>query len=290
MIDLHIHTLHSDGSNTTEEILKMAEEEKLKLISITDHDTTKAYDEIKTLKHLFTGDIKNGIEMTTSFLGNRIEILGYDFDDYKLINRYFENFYNNLNKEKICGEIRIKLVNLLDEMKIKFDRNLINEIETLERFEKEVYESMIANNCNLRELLADEYVESAPKFFRERISNPNSKFYLDYTILMPNIDDVINLIHQNNGKVFLAHPFVYGVDLETFLPKIIEMTNLDGIECYHVNASKEQTSYLNKFAKEKGLLRSGGSDFHGHLRNDYKIGKVMHGKEKIEDNITNDWR
>ena len=41
MIDLHIHTKYSDGVDSVEEILKKAEDKKLKAISITDHDTTK---------------------------------------------------------------------------------------------------------------------------------------------------------------------------------------------------------------------------------------------------------
>ena len=37
MIDLHMHTIYSDGSKTVEEVLKMCEEKKLEYISITDH-------------------------------------------------------------------------------------------------------------------------------------------------------------------------------------------------------------------------------------------------------------
>ena len=43
MVDMHMHTLYSDGDKTVEEVLRMCEERKLEYISITDHNTTKQY-------------------------------------------------------------------------------------------------------------------------------------------------------------------------------------------------------------------------------------------------------
>ena len=49
MIDLHIHTNNSDGTDTVEELLKKAQDLKLEYISITDHDTCKAYEKLKEI-------------------------------------------------------------------------------------------------------------------------------------------------------------------------------------------------------------------------------------------------
>ena len=49
MIDLHMHTNNSDGSDTVIELLKKAEENNLELISITDHNTVKAYFELEKI-------------------------------------------------------------------------------------------------------------------------------------------------------------------------------------------------------------------------------------------------
>lgn len=43
MIDLHIHTSHSDGTDTVEELLKNAEKKHIEVISITDHDSIDTY-------------------------------------------------------------------------------------------------------------------------------------------------------------------------------------------------------------------------------------------------------
>ena len=47
MIDLHMHTLHSDGTDTVEELLKNAENHGLEIISITDHDSVASYKELE---------------------------------------------------------------------------------------------------------------------------------------------------------------------------------------------------------------------------------------------------
>ena len=52
MIDLHMHTIYSDGSKSVEELLKMCEEKKLEYISITDHDTCKQYNDEEVKRNL----------------------------------------------------------------------------------------------------------------------------------------------------------------------------------------------------------------------------------------------
>ena len=49
MIDLHIHSNHSDGYYTVKKILKMAEEENINTISFCDHNVLGAYEELKDM-------------------------------------------------------------------------------------------------------------------------------------------------------------------------------------------------------------------------------------------------
>ena len=49
MIDLHIHSTNSDGTDSVVEILKKAQDLKLDYISITDHDNCNAYNEVKNI-------------------------------------------------------------------------------------------------------------------------------------------------------------------------------------------------------------------------------------------------
>ena len=67
MIDLHIHTNNSDGSDSVIDVLRKAEKLGLKTISITDHDTCTAYEELDNIdvKKYYSGDIIKGVEFTT---------------------------------------------------------------------------------------------------------------------------------------------------------------------------------------------------------------------------------
>ena len=113
MIDLHIHTTYSDGTDTVKELLKKAEGIGLEVISITDHNTCKAYYEMEkfNVKEIYKGNIIVGCEFSASFDNRAIEIIGYGFD-YKIVNEYLKKFYDKKLIEKRTG-ILIKLMNLI---------------------------------------------------------------------------------------------------------------------------------------------------------------------------------
>lgn len=277
MFDLHIHTNYSDGVCSVEQVLKMAEEKKLNTISITDHNTTIAYVdlEIEKIRKIFTGKIIYGIEMITSFKGSIIEILGYGFDNFELIDKFFEDFYNNLEKNQIYKEVRLNLLKKIDNLNLKYDPIFKTEYNTILRYETMLYDSLLKCNEDLKDILKEEYTPTSKEFFRKIITNPNSKFYCDFSSLSPKLTDVLNLIKKNNGYTFLAHPYVYKKEnLKEFLTDLYKEYKIDGIETYYYNLSKEETEFIKQFAKENKLLVSGGSDFHGEELRPNKIGDV----------------
>ena len=83
MIDLHMHTNHSDGTDSVEELLKNAEKKHLEVISITDHDSIDAYHEIDenpSLRSLYSGTLIVGTELRALYHKHNIEVLGYGID------------------------------------------------------------------------------------------------------------------------------------------------------------------------------------------------------------------
>ena len=107
MIDLHTHTNYSDGTWSLERILEEAEKANIEVLSITDHDTVKAYKELEKLeyKKIFKGKIIPGVEFSTVYDGVTFHLLAYDFDYKKLENWIHENYENrkpNLKKEFEC--------------------------------------------------------------------------------------------------------------------------------------------------------------------------------------------
>ena len=92
MIDLHMHTVYSDGDKTVEEILKLCEEKHLEYISITDHNNCMQYKDEAFNKNIFSGKVIKGLELQGSVLNKCIEILAYDYNIDILsewINKYF---------------------------------------------------------------------------------------------------------------------------------------------------------------------------------------------------------
>ena len=86
MIDLHIHTINSDGDFTTEETLIEAEKQGVSILSFTDHNNINAYDDLKKLpvKKLFSGKIIIGCEFEFAKDGRLFDMLGFGFDIDKI--------------------------------------------------------------------------------------------------------------------------------------------------------------------------------------------------------------
>ena len=74
MIDLHIHTSYSDGTDSLIELLEKAEKNKLEYISITDHDNCRVYDELRKIEgsKYYTGKIIPGVEIKCGYKGRLI--------------------------------------------------------------------------------------------------------------------------------------------------------------------------------------------------------------------------
>mgnify|MGYP002536920480 CR=1 FL=1 len=110
MIDLHMHTKYSDGTNTVKEILEKAQKHNLSYISITDHNTCLAYPELedKNLRNIFSGKIIRGIEMNTKILGIPIEILGYGVDTNYMNENLHRLYISNKERKKGLGKMLLK--------------------------------------------------------------------------------------------------------------------------------------------------------------------------------------
>ena len=288
MIDLHTHCEYSDGTNTVKEILEKANKYNLEVLSITDHDTCDAYFEMENLhiEKLFKGKIVVGCEFFTSFENKSIELLGYGFD-YKMVSKYLKTFYTNELKEKINRKIKERLINKIINNKLKCNLEKVKNISS-NKILREIYYELIIYPENI-EILNEDIFSSRSDFIRKGINNSNSKMFLNIIEFRPNIKEIIDLIHNAGGKVFLAHPYQYKYDnTEEFIEKLYNKNNLDGIECFYTTFNDKQTNYLLNFAKERNLLISGGSDYHGENKINHDLG-VGKGNLNINKNIMSNW-
>ena len=272
MIDLHMHTIYSDGDKTVEEVLRMCENKKLEYISITDHDTCKQYnDNILKNNTIFTGKIIIGSELHAVFQRKNIEILAYNINP-DIINEWCERYYSE-EKLKMQQEIcRQRLFDICNKHGLIYDESKIRKPQKASEYvERPIYEELMKHEENYKVL--GEFTQSFGMFFRKGLTNPESSFFMNLIEFRPPYKEVIDIIHKAGGKAFLAHPFAYKFDNTIkFIDDLRNEKELDGIECFHPSANQEQRKNLANYAKSNNLYISGGSDYHGSPKPDIEIG------------------
>lgn len=292
MVDMHIHTVYSDGDKTIKEVLEKCEEKKLEYISITDHNTCKAYeDELLKNNKIFSGKIVMGAEMNATLdNGKRIEFLAYNIKNPKIIEEWSNKFYSYDVLEKRFNRDKNKIIDICNENNLVYDLNAIKkDIPVTDFFVVYMYFELIKHEENM--IYMSEFLNSFNDFRREGLSNPNSIFYMgEDNSPQPMLRDVADIIHKAGGLVFLAHPFEYKFeDTIGFIDYLRKEIKLDGIECFHPSAEIDnRIDLLLEYARKNNLFISGGSDFHGDKKPNNDIG-VGSGSLKISKEYIEEW-
>lgn len=283
MIDLHMHTINSDGSDTPEELLRKCEKEKLEYIAITDHDTCKSYDDLKNIdiKKIYSGKIIPGCELTTIYEGRVIEILGYNVDT-DVINKWKDKYNTPELKKKRKEYTLCKIIEKVNELGIDIKRE---DIVFNCSADMAVYRELIKNRKENEKILGSKLLESVKNFFRLGVSNPESKLFVDTSMFHPKPQEVVDIIHKAGGKAFLAHAYQYAFpNTLEFIDKLREIVEIDGVEAFHSTFTLDQMIILQEYAKKNKLYISGGSDYHGTVKPDVSL-KTGCGNLHISKNI-----
>jgi len=199
---------------------------------------------------------------------------------------------NYYTKELINERTSILYNRLLDKInKLGLVFNLGNIIKKKfdnEFFERGIYEELVMHDEN-KKYLQEDIWNSFSDFFRKGLTNPNSRLFLNHAEFKPSLKEIINLVHEAGGIIFLAHPYQYKFsDTEEFLNKIYDENNFDGVECFYTTFTKEQSDYLLNFANQRNLLISGGSDYHGLNKQKHDLG-IGRGNLNIDKDIISNW-
>lgn len=261
-IDLHIHTKHSDGVLSPKEVIDIAAENDIKVISIADHDTIEAYsEEIFEYAKINSIKIIPAVEISTKFKNVGIHVLGYNF-----------SINNEELKRKLCS-IRNSRHDYLNEVgkvlnKLGYAINLkkLNRIQAVTK--AHIAKDIIENPKNKKNLI--DYFKHIPNQgeFIEGILNEGCIAYVEKKSIT--LKEASEIIREAGGKVVLAHPIAYEYEdnlNENDILKIINEMNADGIESYYIYIDKNNNKHdeikrWNMFAKKHNLNVTIGSDFH----------------------------
>lgn len=251
--DLHLHSSYSDGNLTVSELINKVIEKKLKYFSITDHDTIDGIEAASN--YVKDKDIYfiPGVEVSSEIDGLEIHILGY-FIDYR--NEELKYYLSKFKEERLRRAKQI----LLNLKKQGIDITIEDVIQFSES--KPITRPHIAFA-----LIKKKFVKNYREAFYKYLGDFSSAFEKK-SHSKPNV--VIELIRRCGGISVLAHPF----NLSDGQLKQIILQGIDGIETDHPTCKNSRKKFLHKIAVENSLIETGGSDFHGGLRNDeHNFGK-----------------
>ena len=255
-IDLHVHSNFSDGSESTEKLIELATAANLAAFALTDHDTTNGYKSLYEASSKHNAglpkeeqlEVLPGVEISAAYKNGDIHILGLLVDPN---DSEFNAILKSAEKERIARNIK-----MVDNLK-----NAGLDI-SYEEIVASAPDSIITRAHFGKYLVEKGIVSDYPSAF-EKYLGDNTPYYVARKFTSPK--DAIEGIIKSGGVPVLAHPIIYRLpikELEALVDTLISY-GLRGIETLYSSHSKQDENYLRGLAKRKGLIITGGSDFHG---------------------------
>jgi predicted metal-dependent phosphoesterase TrpH len=272
--DFHMHSMHSDGLLTPTELINLVARRGIKVASLTDHDTMAG------LCEAIAAGIKVGVRVIP---GVEISATASDDRDVCHVLAYFPTAFfpsdgsypPQLQKlEERLQSLRTarlqrakRMLEKLDALGVKLDFADVLEIAG---------EAAIGRPHIARLLLRQGKVSSMSDAFN-RYLGFNGPAYVEGEVLDPS--DAVRLITEAGGLSVLAHPWC--LRHPSRLLQELTSAGLDGVEIY--NKDSDKASMFEHLAVDNGLLKMGGSDYHGDRDNERSVGDIALPVKAIDD-------
>jgi predicted metal-dependent phosphoesterase TrpH len=240
----------------------MAAEKGLQALSVTDHDTLAGLEEARSAGRELGVEIVNGIELGVEHAG-RFHLLGYCFnpDDPALSDRliYLQEFRANRNR---------KMVEKMQEQGIDI---------TWEDVVAESGGDLIARPHMALAMMRKGIVATPQEAFDKYLRDGGP---VHVAKIKMTDEEAIGLVRDAGGVPVMAHPLSLKMEtwdaLEAELKRLKDL-GLSGVETYYSQHSPEETRQIGEMADRLGLLKTGGSDFHGAPKPHVFLGAVTSG-------------
>lgn len=245
--DLHCHTKLSDGSLGIEELIILAKSRGVNTIAITDHDCLAG-----TVRGKIIG-ARHGVTVIPG-----VELTAYDYKRERKVHMLAYLCDSPDRLEGLCHRTSVARRRALQLMTARVMKRypITGEFIT----------SCAVGSTNLykqhimRALMECGFADSIYGDVFHDLFVEGGRNYIGVSFKKPDVKEVIEEIHEAGGIAVLAHCKTY--DSFDLLEELIPL-GLDGVEVWHPKHTLEDEKRLLEIADKHGLLKTGGSDFHG---------------------------
>jgi predicted metal-dependent phosphoesterase TrpH len=276
-IDLHTHTTRSDGTTTPSENASLAAHAGLRGLAVTDHDTTAGWEEAADACRRLGLAFVPGVELSTEVHGTSVHLLGYWMDpDHPDLVAECDRLFNE--RERRAAAIVARLADLGAPL-------------DLERVRAHARDAPIGRPHIAKAMVEAGIVPDVASAFDHYIADGGPAYVPKHAL-----DPVAGarLIRRAGGVAVLAHPALTG---ERDLPapeapaataRMLELLDdlvaagLAGVEAHHVGHDEEQRAVWREAARERELLVTASSDFHGDTK-DVALGAASSPLELLDE-------
>ncbi|MGH2817977.1 MAG: PHP domain-containing protein [Actinomycetota bacterium] len=266
MIDLHTHTTVSDGGDSPSELVAKAAAVGLEAIAVTDHDNDAGCDEAVAAGREHGVEVVRGVEISCDV--EKLLEQGYEPSSRPTMHLlgYFIPEGDNPLSNALAGLQRHRA----DRNRLIVER--LNELGipvTFEEVEREAGGpgSQIGRPHFAAALVRHGAVSEYQEAFDHYLAK-GAKAYVSRKLYRP--QEAVELMLSAGVVPVLAHPFTLNLgmeDLERFVDSLLEV-GLKGIEGYHGDLPESDQQPFRALGRQRGLIVSGGSDYHGDMRPD----------------------
>ena len=270
-VDLHTHTLISDGTYSPEQLVQAAVDLKIHTLALTDHDTMDGLSRAKNYAQDYDIQIVSGTEISSQWSRPNtkksygVHIVALNMRDEAPIREMLEN------QKRVRAE-RAKVICSLLEKCIDFD----------------IYPDVVAKvdgqadrvtRTHIAKALVEKNIVSRPQQAFDRFLKEGKKAFVKFDGI--GLKETIDVIHASQGFAVLAHPTRYDLSA-TNIRYLIELFAESGGDAVELPPSVEPAStrqMVDRMIEQFDLAVSIGSDFHGENMPWIKLGNTPRVKE-----------
>ncbi|RUP41025.1 MAG: PHP domain-containing protein [Acinetobacter sp.] len=270
-VDLHTHTLISDGTYSPEQLVQAAVDLKIHTLAVTDHDTMDGLSRAENYAQDHDIQIVSGTEISSQWSRPNtkksygVHIVALNMQDEAPIREMLEN------QKRVRAE-RAKVICSLLEKCIDFD----------------IYPDVVAKvdgqadrvtRTHIAKALVEKNIVSRPQQAFDRFLKEGKKAFVKFDGI--GLKETIDVIHASQGFAVLAHPTRYDLSA-TNIRYLIELFAESGGDAVELPPSVEPAStrqMVDRMIQQFDLAVSIGSDFHGENMPWIKLGNTPRVKE-----------